>query len=577
MEYKEIPLGMVKPSPMNPRKTFDDEAVKELAANIERQGLLQPITVRPCEYEDFIDESIGEVVSIPIGYEIVCGERRYRAFALLNAKESANGSQGRFQSIPTFVREMSDEDAFEAMITENLQRQDVDPMEEAFAFGQLIGKGKTAEELALKFGKSIRFIQDRCKLNALIPELKLAVKDGKMGIAAAMLISKLDDDTQMKYYSAYSNNYQGFNRDTAESFVKSLFMSIDNAPWYQSDNQADEDFEGGCGCRCSECKLNTANHGCLFWEMKTEDAGRCTDRNKFYQKHVDFLLSMLENYSDRLIKVGSPLEAGKIVIVDDDEYCTATTKELKKVTYAAIRDKGYEVIKANEIFMGKCYYTDERLDRKKEQGKVYCCLRLFSYDHVQFSEEWRYFKGVINDDDAPTSDTPATLSQSAEAMKLIQKRNRAKEIAIEEITTKSRELATDLGEAKRKGEISDAEQLAFDIIIFTLCGSEMLKRYGHDAYGKPSERKYIDIIRQNQADRPMWMREFIRNIISSADITYNRLYQFCADVVLSEWMPKQYQEMVHDISVKLDKKLVKIDERLKELGYDSNGKLLPGK
>lgn len=577
MEYKEIPLGMVKPSPMNPRKTFDDEAVKELAANIERQGLLQPITVRPCEYEDSADESTGEVVSIPIGYEIVCGERRYRAFALLNAKESANGSQGRFQSIPTFVREMSDEDAFEAMITENLQRQDVDPMEEAFAFGQLISKGKSAEELALKFGKSIRFIQDRCKLNALIPELKVAVKEGKMGIAAAMLISKLDDDVQQKYYSSYSNNYQGFTKDTADSFVRSLFMSIDNAPWYQSDNQADEDFEGGCGCRCSECKLNTANHGCLFWEMKTEDAGRCTDRNKFYQKHVDFLLSMLENYSDRLIKVGSPLEAGKIVIVDDDEYCTATTKELKKVTYAAIRDKGYEVIKANEIFMGKCYYTDERLDRKKEQGKVYCCLRLFSYDHVQLSEEWRYFKGVINDDDAPTSDTPATLSQSAEAMKLIQKRNRAKEIAIEEITTKSRELATDLGEAKRKGEISDAEQLAFDIIIFTLCGSEMLKRYGHDAYGKPSERKYIDIIRQNQADRPMWMREFIRNIISSADITYNRLYQFCADVVLSEWMPKQYQEMVHDISVKLDKKLVKIDERLKELGYDSNGKLLPGK
>ena len=577
MEYKEIPLDMVKPSPMNPRKTFDDEALKELAANIERQGLLQPITVRPCEYEDFIDESAGEVVSIPIGYEIVCGERRYRAFALLKSREDAQGSQGRFQSIPTFVREMSDEDAFEAMITENLQRQDVDPMEEAFAFGQLIGKGKTAEELALKFGKSIRFIQDRCKLNALIPELKVAVKDGKMSIAAAMLISKLDDDVQQKYYSSYSNNYQGFTKGTADSFVRSLFMDIDNSPWYQSDNQADEDFEGGCGCKCSECKLNTANHGCLFWEMKTEDAGRCTDRNKFYQKHVDFLLSMLENYSDRLIKVGSPLEAGKIVIVDDDEYCTATTKELKKVTYAAIRDKGYEVIKANEIFIGKCYYTDERLDRKKEQGKVYCCLRLFSYDRVQLSEEWRYFKGVINDDDAPTSDTPATLSQSAEAMKLIQKRNRAKEIAIEEITTKSRELAINLGEAKRKGEISDAEQLAFDIIIFTLCGSEMLKRYGHDAYGKPSERKYIDIIRQNQADRPMWMREFIRNIISSADITYNRLYQFCADVVLSEWIPKQYQEMVHDISVKLDKKLVKIDERLKELGYDYNGKLLPGK
>ena len=310
--------------------------------------------------------------------------------------------------------------------------------------------------------------------------------------------------------------------------------------------------------------------------MKTEDAGRCTDRNKFYQKHVAFLLSMLGGYGDKLIKAGSPLETGKVVIADDDEYCTASTKELKKVAYNAIRANGYEVVKAGEIFEGKCYYTDERLERKKEQGKVYCCLRLFSYDRVQLAEEWRYFKGGSGED-AATSSTPASSQQSADAMKLVQKRNRAKEIATEEITAKSRELATDLGEAKRKGEISDAEQLAFDIIIFTLCGSKMLKRYGYDSYGKPSERKYIDIIRQNQADRPMWMREFIRNIISSADITYNRLYQFCADAVLSEWLPKQYQEMVHDISVKLDKKLVKIDERLKELGYDSNGKLLPGK
>ena len=57
----------MKPSPMNPRKTFDEEAVHELAANIEKQGLIQPITVRPCEYDDQLDKS-GEIVSIPIGY-----------------------------------------------------------------------------------------------------------------------------------------------------------------------------------------------------------------------------------------------------------------------------------------------------------------------------------------------------------------------------------------------------------------------------------------------------------------------------------------------------------------------------
>ena len=98
------------------------------------------------------------------------------------------------------IRDMSDEDAFEAMITENLQRQDVDPMEEAFAFGQLIKNGKTTEEVALKFGKSIRFVQDRCKLNSLIPELMVAVKEDKMSIAAAMIICKLDEEEQKKYH-----------------------------------------------------------------------------------------------------------------------------------------------------------------------------------------------------------------------------------------------------------------------------------------------------------------------------------------------------------------------------------------
>ena len=66
-------------------------------------------------------------------------------------------SYNRFSDIPAIIREMDDEEAFEAMITENLQRKDVDPIEEAFAFGQLIERGKSAEEVADRFGKSIRF------------------------------------------------------------------------------------------------------------------------------------------------------------------------------------------------------------------------------------------------------------------------------------------------------------------------------------------------------------------------------------------------------------------------------------
>lgn len=583
MEIKKIPLSLVLPSPMNPRKTFDEVELQELADNIEKQGLLQPITVRKIELGNPLFQ---EEWCVETHYELICGERRFRAMRILSDKWAVmdvvapkGESYNRFSEIDSIVREMDDAKAFDAMITENLQRVNVNPIEEGFAFEQLIKNGKTAEELALRFGKSVRYVQDRCKLNNLIPELMVAVKDEKMAIAAAMIIAKLDEEHQRNYYSSYSNNVKGFTKETAESFCQSLFMKINGAPWFQTDNQEDEEFEGGCGRACASCNLNTANHGCLFWEMKTEDAGKCTDRKMFYQKHGAFILKQLDEYKERLVTLGSPLETGKVVIIDTDDWCNPGTKALKAEIYKAIRESGFEVIKSNEIFEGECHYKadDKRLKRKIEQGKVFRCLRIFQYDRVQLNEEWRYFKGGSGDDeDTPKSDTPATSTQSVDAMKLVQKRQRLKEIALEKVTAQMREMATNLGQATRAGEISDAEQLAFDIILFTLCGNEFLKkRYQHKGYGKPSDRWFIEVVKQNQADRPLWMREVIRNIIASADITYNQLYQHCASLVLAEWKPKAHQEMVHAINVKLDKDLQKNAEKLRELGYDAGGKLLP--
>ena len=437
MEVKKIPLSLVQPSPMNPRKTFDEVELQELADNIEEQGLLQPVTVRKIELGNplFKEEWCTET-----HYELICGERRYRAMRILSEKWATmdvvapkGESFNRFFEIDSIVREMDDAKAFDAMITENLQRVNVNPIEEGFAFEQLIKNGNTAEDVALRFGKSVRYVQDRCKLNSLIPELMVAVKDEKMAIAAAMIISKLDEEHQRNYYSSYSNNIKGFTKDTAENFCQSLFMQIDSAPWYQTDNQEDEEFEGGCGRACATCNLNTANHGCLFWEMKTENVGKCTDRKMFYQKHGAFILKQLEEYKERLVTLGSPLETGKIVIIDTNDCCTQSTKAVKTKIYKAIRERGFEVIKSDEIFEGECWYNadDKRLKRKIKQGKVFRCLRIFQYDRVQMKEEWRYFKGGSGDDeDMSKSDTPATSTQSAGAMKLVQKRQRLKEIAL---------------------------------------------------------------------------------------------------------------------------------------------------
>lgn len=581
MEIRQIPLSLVSPSPMNPRKTFDENELLELADNIEKQGLLQPITVRPIKDARQFAVMDGRADFHP-KYEIVCGERRYRAFCKLSDKWAEmdvvapkGSTYNRFSEISAIVREMSDDEAFDAMITENLQRKDVDPIEEAFAFGQLIRKGKTAEEVAARFGKSIRFVQDRVKLNNLIPELMLAVKEERMSISAAMIIAKLDEEHQKRYHTSYSNNSSGFTRQTAESFTQSLFMSIENSPWYQTDDQNDEDFEGGCDRKCSECQFNTANAGCLFWEMKTNDAGKCTNREMFYKKHVAFLLKSLESYKSNLVAVGQPLESGKIVIVETEEYCAPASVQLKEAVYGAVRNAGYEIIKSGEIFEGKCWYDDERLDRNIRMGNVYHCLRLFRYDRMCIEEEWWYFKGKSNLSEESSQKTSETSTLSVDAMKLMQKRNRLKEAAVEKIAAESRKMADNLGEAKRKGELSDAEMLAFQIIIFTQCGKAMLERYGHKGFGKPSDRSFIDIVKQNRADWAMWVREYIRNIISSADINYNGLYQHCAGLVLEEWMPNEWHELMHKLNEKLGKDLSRNEGKLNELGYDKDGKLLP--
>ncbi|MBO4550100.1 MAG: ParB/RepB/Spo0J family partition protein, partial [Bacteroidaceae bacterium] len=171
-----IGLSKISPSPRNPRKTISETELDELAQNIRQQGLLQPITVRPVGKDK---------------YEIVCGERRYKT-----VKKNADEDKDKKAEIACIVKEMTDDEAFDAMIAENLQRKDVDPMEEAFAFSELVKAGKSIDEIALRFGKNKRFVQERCKLNALITPLKDMTTKGVVPIAGAMMLSKLKEELQ---------------------------------------------------------------------------------------------------------------------------------------------------------------------------------------------------------------------------------------------------------------------------------------------------------------------------------------------------------------------------------------------
>ncbi|KAB7665298.1 ParB/RepB/Spo0J family partition protein [Bacillus sp. B1-b2] len=166
---QEVAINELRPNPYQPRKVFNEEAIEELKNSIIEHGILQPIIVR---------KSIK-------GYEIVVGERRFRAAKAANLKV-----------IPAVIRELSEQQMMELAVLENLQREDLSPIEEGLAYQTLMKKLKfTQEELANRLGKSRPHIANIVRLLSLPKAVQNYINDGKisMGHGRALLGLKNKD------------------------------------------------------------------------------------------------------------------------------------------------------------------------------------------------------------------------------------------------------------------------------------------------------------------------------------------------------------------------------------------------
>ena len=158
-----LPLREIEPDPGQPRKTFDDETLAELSASIAEHGLLQPIAVRP--------KPSG-------GYLIVAGERRWRASRMAGLTE-----------VPVIVKDVTDEQAMELALVENLQREDLDPVEEAVGIRELMTRcDLTQEQAARKLGKSRSALANRLRLLSLPETVLELLKSGFITIGHAKVV-----------------------------------------------------------------------------------------------------------------------------------------------------------------------------------------------------------------------------------------------------------------------------------------------------------------------------------------------------------------------------------------------------
>ena len=520
-QIKNIPLASIEPSPMNPRKTFDKEALQELADNILQHGLLQPITVRPIDAND----------KDPLGhFEIVCGERRYRAFKLNleNVPKFTN-------TIPCIVREMNDEEALDAMITENLQRKDVPPMEEAFAFGQLHKNGKSIEEIALRFGKSKRFVAERIKLDALIPELKEYVNKGWMNLNAAMHICKLDESDQREFFEEYEDGDledDPINKKDATDFTEDKFMQIDRAVWAP-------EFEGTCKTTCANCPFNNANVGCLFYEMKEHDAN-CTNRQRWEQKRLAWMLHLITKEDAVLVKEGEELETGKTVVVAEPSSYYADRNPEYEPLIERIKEMGFEVVSKDDYFERWSSYQegDERLQEKLDNNEA---------------------KGENK--------------EQVDAMQLVNTYRDNIRKSAENKANKLRELLNKMDpDELSKGNLSPNEGYIFFALLLRHCSHKFREKCG--VVGYDQKKSLLDFVIENGELGHRIRRDFMREVLGGSDVTWSADLQQCQSLLLQEWAKDQVEEIEAEYAAKLAKKQAKIEEKLAELGYDTEGKKL---
>lgn len=168
--FRTVAITRLIPNPLQPRRHFDDDALRDLTASIQEQGILQPLIVRPTR-------------SDPETFEIVAGERRWRA-----------AQRAQVHEAPVIVRDFTDEEALAVALIENIQRDELSPIEEAEAYARLAHEfGKTQEQVAEVVGKSRSHVANMTRLLDLPEDVRAMLADGRLSAGHARAVLRAPD------------------------------------------------------------------------------------------------------------------------------------------------------------------------------------------------------------------------------------------------------------------------------------------------------------------------------------------------------------------------------------------------
>jgi ParB family transcriptional regulator, chromosome partitioning protein len=283
-EYRNLPLALLTESKTNPRRTFEDDSLKELAESIRTQGILSPLLVRPITEQ---------------GFEIVFGSRRYRAAQMAETS-----------TVPVRIKNLTDAEALEAQLIENLQRRDVHPMEEANGFRALLNLDEpkySVEQIAARTGKSPAYVAGRLKLTELASVVVEAFYREEIGVGHALLLAKLQPEQQEQALGAcfkedWSNGGQKAKRillpvRSLQFWIESnILLILKLAPFDKRDAQ----LVPAAGS-CVDCPKRTGHNKLLFADVR-QDA--CTDPTCYHAK-VDAHVAKTVAAKPKLVQIST--------------------------------------------------------------------------------------------------------------------------------------------------------------------------------------------------------------------------------------------------------------------------------
>lgn len=534
IQVKNIQVSDICPSELNPRKTFDQESLAELAQNIKSNGLVQPITIRK--------RPKGSETK----YEIVCGERRYRAVCL-------NGDA----EIQCIIKELDDKQAFAAMIIENLQRKDVDPIEEAAAIAKLWDNGATMKvaEIAKLLGKSSSYVVGRIQLNNIIPEFIQLMRDGTLYLVHLLDICKLTAEQQKILFDECFSPACIARWTQKILKLEILHAMIDEHVMKFLDTAKFDikDCSFSCGHDCEGCPLNTKNKPESF---KDANRPRCMSSKCFTTKTMEFILRTAKESGLTLVYQGEGneewIEAAKaagltLINADDRQYVMMPVEPDKSK---------FSDAECYEKRMRAYHHAKAIFDSNVEDGLVEQVYEV-CFDG-KLSGEYKWTFSAPEDNETPKE----SLSKKKQIVKLKDSILKCDEQEHDELIDEKRKMLAASSYSTMNTTLSAEEQKVFHAIMMKRLPYEFKKSLGIEwANTEDAFKKNAKLIEDN---RNAIKREFIRATLSEKSVCYSHDLAGMLIALLADGF-SGVEELEDKVSSKYDKMRQNYKEKIEEL------------